>query len=63
MNEQLSLGLESDYSDTIGGYIMEKAGEIPPAGYSVRIEPYTFTVVHVDLNRITEIAVRERAEV
>ena len=62
LNEQLSLGLESDYSDTIGGYIMEKAGEIPPAGYSVRIEPYTFTVVHVDSNRITEVAVRERAE-
>ena len=62
LNEQLSLGLESDYSDTIGGYIMEKAGEIPPAGYSVRIEPYTFTVVHVDSNRITEVAVRERVE-
>ena len=63
LNEKLNLNLESQYSDTIGGYIMEKAGEIPPAGYSVRIEPYTFTVVHVDSNRITEVAVRERVEV
>lgn len=40
LNEQLNLNLESEYSDTIGGYIMEKAGEIPSAGYSVGIEPY-----------------------
>ena len=62
LNEQLNLNLESDYSDTIGGYIMEKAGEIPPAGYSVRIEPYLFTVVHVSANRITEVAVQELTE-
>ena len=62
LNEQLNLNLESDYSDTIGGYIMEKAGEIPPAGYSLRIEPYLFTVVHVSANRITEVAVQELTE-
>ncbi len=63
LNEQLNLSLESDYSDTIGGYIMEKAGEIPPAGYSLHVEPYTFTVVYVDATRITGIEVRECAEI
>ena len=62
LNEQLNLNLESEYSDTIGGYIMEKAGEIPSAGYSVGIEPYLFTVTKVEANRIVQIEVRMQAE-
>ena len=63
LNEQLNLNLESEYSDTIGGYIMEKAGEIPAAGYAITIEPYLFTVTKVESNRIVQIEVRMQAEV
>lgn len=58
LNEQLSLTIESHYSDTIGGYIMEKAGEIPSTGYTVSITPYIFTVVEVKVNRIARIKVQ-----
>ena len=62
LNEKLNLNLESQYSDTIGGYIMEKAGEIPAAGYSISIEPYLFTVTRVEANRIEQVEVRMQAE-
>ena len=62
LNEQLNLNLESQYSDTIGGYIMEKAGEIPAAGYSISIEPYLFTVTKVEANRIEQVEVRIQVE-
>jgi len=62
LNEKLNLTLESQYSDTIGGYIMEKAGEIPAAGYSIVVEPYRFTVTKVAANRIVQVEVRMQAE-
>ena len=62
LNEKLNLNLESQYSDTIGGYIMEKAGEIPAAGYSISIEPYLFTVTKVEANRIEQVEVRIQVE-
>ena len=62
LNEQLNLNLESQYSDTIGGYIMEKAGEIPAAGYAITVEPYRFTVTKVEANRIVQVEVRMQAE-
>ena len=61
LNEKLNLTLESQYSDTIGGYIMEKAGEIPAAGYSIAVEPYRFTVTKVAANRIVQVEVRMQA--
>ena len=62
LNEQLNLNLESQYSDTIGGYIMEKAGEIPAAGYSITVESYRFTVTRVEANRIEQVEVLMQAE-
>ena len=62
LNEKLNLNFESAYSDTIGGYIMEQAGEIPLAGYSVTAEPYTFTVLKTEANRITQVEVRNQTE-
>ena len=58
LNEQLNTALKSKYGNTIGGYIMEKAGEIPPAGYSITAAPYTFTVAEIKANRITRVEVR-----
>ena len=62
LNEKLNLNLESQYSDTIGGYIMEKTGEIPAAGYAITVEPYRFTVTRVEANRIEQVEVRMQAE-
>ena len=62
LNDRLNLNLESQYSDTIGGYIMEKAGEIPSAGYAITVDPYVFTVIKVEANRIAQIEVRMQAE-
>jgi CBS domain protein len=62
LQEQLGISLKSAYSDTIGGYIMEKTGEIPVAGCSITVEPYTFTVVAAAANRITQVAVQVHAE-
>ena len=62
LSERLNLNLESQYSDTIGGYIMEQAGEIPAAGYTIAVEPYRFTVTKVEANRIAHIEVRMQAE-
>lgn len=58
LNEQFALNLVSHYSDTIGGYMMEKAGEIPHIGYAIDIAPYLFTVTEVESNRVTQIEVR-----
>lgn len=58
LNEQFALNLASHYSDTIGGYMMEKAGEIPHIGYTIDIAPYLFTVTEVESNRVTQIEVR-----
>lgn len=58
VNERFALNLTSEYYDTIGGYIMEKAGEIPECGYTVSIPPYTFTVAAVNAQQITSVSVR-----
>ena len=62
LNERLNINLTSEYSGTIGGYIMEKAGEIPPAGYSIAAEPYLFTVTQADATRILQVEVRTPPE-
>lgn len=59
LNETFSMEIESDYHETIGGYIMEQAGEIPHAGYSVSIGGYVFTVLNMTANRIDSIEVRK----
>ena len=41
---------------------MEKAGEIPAAGYAITVEPYRFTVTRVEANRIEQVEVRMQAE-
>jgi len=59
LNERFNIALKSEYSDTIGGYIMEQAGEIPPVGYSIFAAPYRFTVAKIEAHRITQVEVRE----
>ncbi|UTY29769.1 hemolysin family protein [Treponema putidum] len=57
LNEDLGTSLSSDYYDTIGGLIMEKCGEVPQIGSTIKIENYNFTVIKTEGNRISELQV------
>ncbi|UTY22747.1 hemolysin family protein [Treponema denticola] len=57
LNEDLGTNLSSDYYDTIGGLIMEKCGEVPQIGSTIKIENYNFTVMKTEGNRISELQV------
>ncbi|UTY27121.1 hemolysin family protein [Treponema denticola] len=57
LNEDLGTNLSSDYYDTIGGLIMEKCGEVPQIGSTIKIENYNFTVIKTEGNRISELQV------
>lgn len=57
LNEELSTSFFSEYYDTIGGLVMERAGEVPEIGRVIKIENYLFTVKKTDGNRITELYV------
>ena len=58
LNEALGTDLESDRSETIGGYLIDMIGEIPRDGYvnqEVSFERYTFTILSVRERRIEKV--------
>ncbi|MGI0511111.1 hemolysin family protein [Treponema denticola] len=57
LNENLGTSFSSEYYDTIGGLIMEKCGEVPQIGSTIKIENYNFTVMKTEGNRISELQV------
>ena len=57
LNENLGTSFSSEYYDTIGGLIMEKCGEVPQIGSTIKIETYNFTVMKTEGNRISELQV------
>lgn len=57
LNEELGTSFSSDYYDTIGGLIMEKCGEVPQIGSTIKIENYNFTAIKIEGNRISELEV------
>ena len=57
LNENLGTSFSSEYYDTIGGLIMEKCGEVPQIGSTIKIENYNFTVIKTEGNRISELQV------
>ena len=55
LNEATGSDLESETSETIGGFVIDQMGEIPEDGYinkNVDYERYTFTVISVSGRRI-----------
>jgi CBS domain containing-hemolysin-like protein len=52
VNEALDLGLEDEYYDTIGGYVMGRLERIPKAGDEVKEPGIRFVVTDVDGMRI-----------
>ena len=58
LNEELGTDLESENSETIGGYLIDMIGEIPNDGYinqTIRVENYDFTILSVKERRIERI--------
>ncbi len=57
LNEQLNTHLESEYCETIGGYICETLGKIPRIGDTIEKEGFKFIVVRMDENRVDRIRI------
>jgi len=57
INERLSIRLTSEFYDTIGGFIMERYGDIPITGTSITDQGYRFTVTAVAGNRVETVKI------
>lgn len=58
LNEETGSELESENSETIGGYIIDLIGEIPKDGYvnrTIESEGYRFTILSVQERRIEKV--------
>lgn len=62
VNTLLDIALESRHYDTLAGFILEQAGEIPAPGYSVTDQGITFTVQELSGNRIESVRINRKAE-
>lgn len=60
LNEQLGIKLQSEYCETIGGYISEKLGRIPEEGDSISAEGYSFSVLKMDDKRVAKIRLTKK---
>lgn len=60
VNRKLGTRLSSDFYDTIGGFIMEKTGDVPCKGNAIDEQGYTFTVTKVTGHRIDEVKAERR---
>lgn len=58
-NEHFEAQLNEDASDTVGGLISQTMGHVPQRGESMKIEEFTFEIVHADSRRVHLISVRK----
>ncbi|MCD1295277.1 hemolysin [Methanocella sp. CWC-04] len=56
-NEILNVNIESEYYDSIGGYLIGEFGRLPQAGEKLEKENIVFTVEGVDKNRIKKVRI------
>ena len=62
LNEHLGIHLQSDYCETIGGYMAEKLGRIPEEGDCISAEGYNFSVLKMDDKRVAKIRLTKKTE-
>lgn len=58
LNETIGTNLESENSETIGGYLIDIIGEIPSDGYvnrTIEVDGYRFTILSVRERRIEKV--------
>lgn len=63
VNTLLDICLESRHYDTLAGFILERAGEIPAPGYMITEQEYAFTVQELSGNRIETVRVEKQEAV
>ncbi len=56
--EQFEITIESEYHETIAGFIMEILDSIPQEGASINHEGFSFTVQSLEGNRISEVLIK-----
>jgi len=56
-NEVMDMELESEYYDTLGGFLYDKLDKIPVAGDTITFENLVFTVLATRGRRITKVSV------
>lgn len=62
LNARIGTSFKSSFYDTIGGFIMEKLGDIPTVGSTVVEQGFSLTVTGMDGNRIVTIRVEREGE-
>ncbi len=58
VNTLLDINLESQYYDTIAGFLLERAADIPAPGFTVEEQDYRFTVHERSGNRIETVRIQ-----
>ena len=58
VNERFFVHLDSEFYDTIGGFLMEKAGSIPEPGFSWTGQGLSFSIESIQGNRIEKIRLK-----
>jgi len=56
----IGVKIESDYSKTLGGYIMELTGRIPEIGEIIMIDGYEAVIIDADRMKIGRVVLRKR---
>jgi putative hemolysin len=56
-NEEFRVELESEESETLGGLVLERTGQIPSTGEELTIEELSFRVLHAEPNRVVTLEV------
>ena len=59
INDRFGLHIESEFSETVGGYVCELLGHIPREGEAVADNGCIFTVKQMDENRVAKVEIRE----
>jgi len=57
LKEQLGIDLESEFVETIGGYLTELMGRIPQKGETIKVKGYNFQIKEADEKHIRSILI------
>ncbi|WP_461833933.1 hemolysin family protein [Desulfothermus sp.] len=57
LKEQLGIDLESEFVETIGGYLTELMGRIPQKGETIKVKGYNFQIKEADEKHISSILI------
>lgn len=62
LNAYLGTAIASDYFETVGGFLLERAGRLPPRGEKIRVDGLDFVATEVAERQIRKIDIYVRAK-